>query len=270
MTFPASLAKILTHEGHESIKMLQMVEVWGKLKKAIPALNPTLDSVGLAIQSLSTAEKATLVNVLSLTRKLYTQFTGFTALASPILALCKHPVPTHLSQEELKAYHIELRQRMSQYGKAAVYMIYPSISIALYAEAALETDWPYFPIEKDKEENPIAGLAYEYHCFGKDTGDSVHYRLRTCLLKAETDINKGLVAGHGVQHPFFHKLVKNLNMPVKEAPRAFYQGNILFCRQEAKGMYDINNVVSLRSPIISGYGVELLSKAQIQKEMDEL
>ena len=277
-----AIQDLLNQANHKSIPTVDMRAVWFKLTEALSIPAATIDTYGEAIKALSIDEKLALVNIINLSRPEFRGITGLGSNNSPMFALLKTPVPTLTRQE-----HKDLRLRVGKYGDVAIYLMYPSLSIACYALAAILTDWPSHVIEKDENEKPVSGLAYEHYCYSKDiekhnqskdwgektptsTQASVAYRLNTGVLVSPSDVDKGTVPGHGLAHPFFKKLLSQLDekhtvdyKTLKLRNRFLYQGTTLFGLNAANSIYDINNVVTLRGPTISGYGYEILSKAQI-------
>jgi len=276
------IQNLLNQANHKAIPMMTMGLVWKKLREAMDVPAATVDTFGAAVKALSIDEKLALVNIINLNRTEYKEVTGLGSMSSPMFSLLKTPVPT-LTAEEHKA----LRLQLGKYGEVAIYLMYPSLPIACYAYAALATNWPAHVVEKDEEDNPLSGLAYEYYCYSKDieahnnqkdwgekkqtpTQSSVAYRLSTGIITTPLDITKGTIKGHGFNHMFFRVLLELLEeerrvdyKALKEHKRLFYQGAILFGLTPLTSIYDMNNVVTLRGPTISGTGKELLSKAQI-------
>ena len=276
------IQNLLNQANHKAIPMMTMGLAWKKLREAMDVPAATVDTFGAAIKALSIDEKLALVNIINLNRTEYKEVTGLGSMSSPMFSLLKTPVPT-LTAEEHKA----LRLQLGKYGEVAIYLMYPSLPIACYAFAALATNWPGHVVEKDEQEKPISGLAYEHYCYSKDieahnsqkdwgdkkptaTQSSVAYRLSTGIITSPLDITKGTIKSHGFNHMFFRVLLELLDeerrcdyKALKEHKRLFYQGATLFGLTPLTSIYDINNVVTLRGPTISGTGKELLSKAQI-------
>lgn len=269
MSLPEQMAQILTHAGHKEITELQMCIAWNKLRDNIHTLNPSIEDIGEALQNLTPKDKLHIANILSATRIKFAQITNFPEMASPLFALMKKPLKP-ITREQ----HIELRKQLAKYGKLMVYLLYPSISIAIYAEAALATDWPSETIIRNSKDEPVGGLAFEYRQFCKDVGAaSSDYRLRVGILNCAADINKGTLSGHGVKHPFFAKLVSMMpdtEKPLKEYPRGLYQGTVIFGKKSANGLYDVNNIVTLKGDVISSYGAELRRPDYEEDEENQL
>lgn len=276
------IQNLLNQSNHKAISLMTMGLVWKKLRTAMDVPAATIDTFGAAIKSLPIEDKLALVNIINLNRTEYKEVTGLGSMSSPMFSLLKTPVPTLTAEE-----HKELRLQLGKYGEVAIYLMYPSLPIACYAFAALATNWPGYVVEKDENEKPLSGLAYEHYCYSKDieahnsqkdwgdkrptpTQSSVAYRLSTGIITSPLDITKGTIKGHGFDHMFFRVLIELLDeerrcdyKALKEHKRLFYQGATLFGLTPLTSIYDINNVVTLRGPTISGTGKELLSKKQI-------
>lgn len=277
------IQNLLNQVNHKAIPMMEMAMAWKKLKELVSVPAATIETYGNAIKSFSIKEKLALVNITNLNRTEFKEVTGLGANNSPMFALLKTPVPTLTAKE-----HKALRLQLGKYSETAIILMYPSISISSYAFAALDTDWPAHVVEKDENEKPISGLAYEYWCYSKDieamnnqkdwgdkkqtaTQASVAYRLNTGIITSPLDVTKGTIPQHGLAHPFFTSLINILEeekrcdyKALKEHKRLFYQGSTLFGLTAIQSIYDINNIVTLRGPTISPYSNELLSIRQIR------
>lgn len=290
MKIHVEIQNLLNQANHKAMPTVLMRQAWAKLVEAMSTPANTVDSFGVYIQKLPIEEKLALINVINLSRAEFRGLTGLGSNNSPMFALLKTPVPTITRQE-----HKDLRNKLLKYGEVAVYLMYPSISVACYAAAALYSDWPDHVIKKDENEKPISGLAYEHYCFSKDiekinnqkewgdkkqtaTQTSVSYRLSTGVITSPADVDKGHTIGHGLDHPFFKKLLGLIDeahvedyKTLKARNRFLYQGTTLFGLTPIQSIYDINNVVTLQGPVISPRGTDVLTKAQIAaKEAAEI
>lgn len=285
MRMHTEIQDLLNQANHKNVPNVLMRQAWAKLVQAMSTPANTIHSFGAFIKAMPFEEKIALVNIINLSRAEYRGLTGLGANNSPMFALLKTPVPT-LSRDE----HKQLRNTLREYGEVAVYLIYPSISVACYAAAGLYSDWPDHIIKKDEKENPISGLAYEYYCYCNDiekinsqkewgdkkqtsTQSSVNYRLSTGIITTPADLEKGHTCGHGLDHKFFKKLLNILDpvhtedyKALKARNRFLYQGTTVFGLTPVQSIYDINNIITLQGPVISPRGTDVLTKAQIAEK----
>lgn len=188
--------------------------------------------------NLTDNEKMAAINLINQTRPHFMEITTHTKLASPLHILLKKPVE-QISREE----HIALRELLlEEGGLTSLYLLYPSLSIAVQAQAALATNWP-----QGGQELAIKFRAFMNHC-----GANYQNRLNVRLLKRAVD---------EPDDPLYREMRRIVPLA---ATRHVYQGAVLFCRVQPTSMYDINNVVSLRGECISEWGAELPENKNIK------
>ncbi len=188
--------------------------------------------------NLTDNEKMAAINLINQTRPHFMEITTHTKLASPLHILLKKPVE-QISREE----HIALRELLlEEGGLTSLYLLYPSLSIAVQAQAALATNWP-----QGGQELAIKFRAFMNHC-----GANYQNRLNVRLLKRAVD---------EPDDPLYKEMRRIVPLA---ATRHVYQGAVLFCRVQPTSMYDINNVVSLRGECISEWGAELPENKNIK------
>lgn len=188
--------------------------------------------------NLTDNEKVAAINLINQTRPHFMEITTHTKLASPLHILLKKPVE-QISREE----HIALRELLlEEGGLTSLYLLYPSLSIAVQAQAALATNWP-----QGGQELAIKFRAFMNHC-----GANYQNRLNVRLLKRAVD---------EPDDPLYKEMRRIVPLA---ATRHVYQGAVLFCRVQPTSMYDINNVVSLRGECISEWGAELPENKNIK------
>lgn len=215
----------------------EVKRVWAKLKtfKCF-----TYKSLANSIRDkLSDQEKIAAINLINQTRPNYTEITGHSKLASPLHILMRKPVD-HITREE----HIALRELLlEEGGLTAMYLLYPSLSVAVQAQAALATGWP----EGGKE------LAIKHKEFADHCGATYQNRLNVRFLKRNVD---------EPDDPFYKEMRKIVPL---NATRHVYQAAVAFCKVPCTSMYDINNIVTLKGECISPWGAELPENQFITK-----
>lgn len=215
----------------------EVKRVWAKLKtfKCF-----TYKSLANSIRDkLSDQEKIAAINLINQTRPNYTEITGHSKLASPLHILMRKPVD-HITREE----HIALRKLLlEEGGLTAMYLLYPSLSVAVQAQAALATGWP----EGGKE------LAIKHKEFADHCGATYQNRLNVRFLKRNVD---------EPDDPFYKEMRKIVPL---NATRHVYQAAVAFCKVPCTSMYDINNIVTLKGECISPWGAELPENQFITK-----
>lgn len=221
----------------------EMDSVWKKLRthKVKPTKNLFTDMKALANfirDSLTDKEKLAAINIINQTRPHYMEIVGHTKLASPLYVLLRKPLEP-ISREK----HIELRELLlTEGGLTAMYLLYPSLSVAIQAHAGLAVNWP-----QGGQELAIKFKQYITHC-GTTYQNRLNVRLLTKAVNEPDDI--------------IYSTIRSL-VPLT-ASRHVFQGSVLFCRMQCVSMYDLNNVITLKGDCITEYGAELPENQNIK------
>jgi len=221
----------------------EMDAVWRKLRthKVRPTRSLMADMKAIANfirDTLTDSEKLAAINIINQTRPHYLEIVGHTKLASPLYVLLRKPLEP-ITREE----HIQLRELLlEEGGLTALYLLYPSLSIAIQAQAGLAVNWP-----QGGQDLAVKFKAYITHC-----GATYQNRLNVRLLKKNIDEPADAL----------YSTMRAL-VPLT-ATRHVFQGAVLFCRSQCVSMYDLNNVITLKGECITEHGAELPENQNIK------
>ena len=221
----------------------EMDAVWRKLRthKVRPTRSLMADMKAIANfirDTLTDSEKLAAINIINQTRPHYLEIVGHTKLASPLYVLLRKPLEP-ITREE----HIQLRELLlEEGGLTALYLLYPSLSIAIQAQAGLAVNWP-----QGGQDLAIKFKTYINHC-----GATYQNRLNVRLLKKNIDEPADAL----------YSTMRAL-VPLT-ATRHVFQGAVLFCRSQCVSMYDLNNVITLKGECITEHGAELPENQNIK------
>lgn len=221
----------------------EMDAVWRKLRthKVRPTRSLMADMKAIANfirDTLTDSEKLAAINIINQTRPHYLEIVGHTKLASPLYVLLRKPLEP-ITREE----HIQLRELLlEEGGLTALYLLYPSLSIAIQAQAGLAVNWP-----QGGQDLAVKFKAYINHC-----GATYQNRLNVRLLKKNIDEPADAL----------YSTMRAL-VPLT-ATRHVFQGAVLFCRSQCVSMYDLNNVITLKGECITEHGAELPENQNIK------